>query len=153
MLIRQSLKDRTLVLSGEEPWGIVLSDFGLSCLNRWFDIRSNSCLQETEGTLDYLPVEQFYGKTTIKSDIYALAKVILWTVNGYGKEIITLNDYFDNQKNARELLANNETIFSTSMQSLLLKMLSEKQNERSTIDDFISEMEQIGQQDKSKIFK
>ena len=155
MLLRKSLKLREKqVLEGKEPWGVVLSDFGLSCLIE-DNYESQSCLEQRSGTPYYVSIDQLHdpARTTPKSDVFTLARVIVWAVDPRMIEIEDFSELLDNHEAVRTKLQNKATKFVPELENLLFKMLEVNPEHRITIDNFISDFKIIGQNSNKQILK
>ena len=146
ILLNESLIDKEkLVFEGENDWGVVLADFGFSCLIKEGDEKSQECLEQRAGTLSYMPPEQLSipARTTLKSDILALAKVIIWTSDISTIKAVYNNNIEINHNQLRTKLSESQTRFIPKVEEILLKMLSEEQNIRPSIDEFITKFENV----------
>lgn len=139
MLLRKPLDARKKsVFEGNEPWGVILADFGLSC-NIQDEKKSQTCREQGAGTWDFISIDQLYepANTKLATDIYTLARVIIWTVHPNMVEIADDETIYENHRNLLKILENNKTDFDEKFEALLWKMMQILTDNRPTISRFI----------------
>ena len=142
LLLRKPLKCfKKQLVDGTKDWGVVLADFGFSCLD-YNSEKSRSCKSKATGTFIFSAPEtrQIPSISSKMSDVYSFAVLILTTIYPQKFDFEVSDDHpmkvvTKGLCKLKMKLRKNKTYFPINLNHTLLEMLENTPEKRLTIKE------------------